>query len=41
MPNKLGIREVNLYDVDAEYGDVVSVEEVLEHLEAIGAACAR
>lgn len=29
--------EANLYDVDAKYGDVVSVEEVLEYLEAIGA----
>ncbi|HZF59853.1 MAG TPA: isochorismatase family protein [Rubrobacter sp.] len=30
--------EANLYDVDAKYGDVVSVEEVLEYLEVIGAA---
>ena len=33
--------EANLYDVDAKYGDVVPVGEVLEHLEAIGAARAR
>ena len=30
--------EANLYDVDAKYGDVVFVEEVLEYLEVIGAA---
>lgn len=33
--------EANLYDVDAKYGDVVPVEEVLEYLEAVGAARAR
>ncbi|HEY7536369.1 MAG TPA: isochorismatase family protein [Gaiellaceae bacterium] len=33
--------EANLYDVDAKYGDVVSVEDVLEHLEAIAGAHAR
>ena len=33
--------EANLYDVDAKYGDVVSVEETLEYLEQIGAAHAR
>lgn len=27
--------EANLYDIDAKYGDVVPVEEVLEHLEAL------
>ena len=30
--------EANLYDVDAKYGDVVSVEEVLRYLEEVGAA---
>ena len=29
--------EANLYDVDAKYGDVVRVEEVLDHLRAGGA----
>ena len=33
--------EANLYDIDAKYGDVVSVEEVLEHLEELAAAHAR
>jgi nicotinamidase-related amidase len=33
--------EANLYDVDAKYGDVVSVDEVLEHLEELAAAHAR
>ena len=28
----------NLYDIDAKYGDVVSVDEVLEHLGEIAAA---
>lgn len=32
LPNNFGIREANLYDVDAKYGDVVSVEEVLRYL---------
>ncbi|MDP8951538.1 MAG: hypothetical protein M3N18_04755 [Actinomycetota bacterium] len=27
--------EANLYDVDAKYGDVVSVEETLEYLEKV------
>ncbi len=31
----------NLYDIDTKYGDVVSVEDVLVHLEEIGAAHAR
>ncbi len=31
----------NLYDIDAKYGDVVSVEEVLEHLEELVGAHAR
>jgi maleamate amidohydrolase len=33
--------EANLYDVDAKYGDVVSVEETLKYLEEVGAAHAR
>lgn len=31
----------NLYDIDAKYGDVVSLEETLEHLEEIAAAHTR
>lgn len=31
----------NLFDIDAKYGDVVSVAEVIEHLEELGAAHAR
>ena len=31
----------NLYDLDAKYGDVVSLAEVIEHLEGIVAAHAR
>ncbi|HJS49548.1 MAG TPA: isochorismatase family protein [Gaiellaceae bacterium] len=31
----------NLYDLDAKYADVVSVAEVIEHLEELGAAHAR
>lgn len=27
--------EANLYDVDAKYGDVVSVEDTLEYLEKV------
>jgi len=30
--------EANLYDVDAKYGDVVPVQEVLDQLEEVGAA---
>jgi nicotinamidase-related amidase len=33
--------EANLYDIDAKYGDVVSVDEVLEHLEELAPAHAR
>jgi maleamate amidohydrolase len=33
--------EANLYDIDAKYGDVVSVEEVTAHLEEIAGAHAR
>ncbi len=33
--------EANLYDVDAKYGDVISVEETLKYLEEVGAAHAR
>ena len=29
--------EASLYDIDAKYGEVVSVEDVLEHLEALAA----
>ena len=33
--------EANLYDIDAKYGDVVSVDEVVAHLEEIAGAHAR
>ena len=33
--------EANLYDIDAKYGDVIPVEEVLKYLEEIGAVHAR
>jgi nicotinamidase-related amidase len=33
--------EANLYDMDAKYGDVVSVDEAVEYLEGVGAAHAR
>jgi hypothetical protein len=33
-----GAHEANLYDIDAKYGDVVPVEEVLEYLEKLAAA---
>jgi len=33
--------EANLYDMDAKYGDVVGVDEVVEYLEEVGAAHAR
>ncbi len=33
--------EASLYDVDAKYGDVVSLEEALDYLEEVGAAHAR
>jgi maleamate amidohydrolase len=33
--------EANLFDIDAKYGDVVSVEEVTAHLEEIAGAHAR
>jgi maleamate amidohydrolase len=33
--------EANLYDIDAKYGDVVSVEDVIAHLEEIAGAHAR
>ena len=33
--------EANLYDIDAKYGDVVSVDEVVEHLEELAGAHAR
>jgi nicotinamidase-related amidase len=31
----------NLYDIDAKYGDVVSVDEVLDHVEALAGTHAR
>ena len=33
--------EANLYDIDAKYGDVVSVDEVIAHLEELAATHAR
>ena len=33
--------EANLYDMDAKYGDVISVGETLDYLEDVGAAHAR
>jgi nicotinamidase-related amidase len=33
--------EANLYDIDAKYGDVVSIDEVVAHLEALAGAHAR
>ena len=33
--------EANLYDIDAKYGDVVSVQEVLDQLEIVATARAR
>jgi len=33
--------EADLYGIDAKYGDVVLLEEVLEHLEEFAAAHAR
>jgi maleamate amidohydrolase len=33
--------EANLYDIDAKYGDVVSLDEVVAHLEELSAAHAR
>jgi maleamate amidohydrolase len=30
-------QEANLYDIDAKYGDVVSLEEVVAHLEELAA----
>jgi len=30
--------EANLYDIDTKYGDVVSVDDVVAHLEELGAA---
>jgi maleamate amidohydrolase len=34
----LAAHEANLYDIDAKYGDVVSTDEVVAHLEEIGAS---
>ncbi len=33
--------DANLYDIDAKYGDVVSVDDVVAHLEELAAAHAR
>jgi maleamate amidohydrolase len=33
----LAAHEANLYDIDAKYGDVVSVDDVVGHLEALAA----
>ena len=33
--------EANLYDIDAKYGDVVSVDDVVEHLEELAGAHTR
>ncbi len=33
--------EANLYDLDTKYADVVSMDEVIEHLEGLVAAHAR
>lgn len=33
--------EANLYDIDAKYGDVISMEEVLKYLEVSTAPCPR
>jgi maleamate amidohydrolase len=33
--------EANLYDIDAKYGDVVSVDEVVAHLEELAGTLAR
>jgi nicotinamidase-related amidase len=33
--------EANLYDIDAKYGDVVSLDDAIEHLEELAAAHAR
>ncbi len=37
----LNAHEANLYDADAKYGDLVSVEETLEYLEEVDAARVR
>ena len=33
--------EANLYDIDAKYGDVVSVDETVAHLEELAVAMVR
>jgi maleamate amidohydrolase len=33
--------EANLYDIDAKYGDVVSVDETVAHLEELAAGMVR
>ncbi len=37
----LDAHEANLYDIDAKYGDVVSVDDVVAHLEELAGAHAR
>jgi maleamate amidohydrolase len=37
----LNAHEANLYDADAKYGDLVSVEETFEYLEEVDAARVR
>jgi maleamate amidohydrolase len=37
----LAAHEANLYDIDAKYGDVVSVDEVVAHLEELAGTHAR
>jgi hypothetical protein len=38
---RLNAHEANLYDADAKYGDLVSVEETFEYLEEVDAARVR
>jgi maleamate amidohydrolase len=33
--------EANLYDIDAKYGDVISLDDAIGHLEEVAAAHAR
>jgi maleamate amidohydrolase len=36
----LAAHEANLYDIDTKYGDVVSVDEVIAHVQELGAVAA-
>ncbi len=36
-----GAHEASLYDIDAKYGDVVSLDEAIDHLEELAATYAR